>query len=153
MVLYEWSCIDAQMAVVDPTNASHDTVTCGSYSKHEWVDVENGPTSLPCYVKQWEPESDGSGTPKIMSGRRCTRKCRSDGSMSTPVRRLGTTRDCTRKDGARRCPTALPSPWTVPQMSHDDTSAKKRCHCHVIAVRKRSCCIFRTKSEVFEDPT
>jgi hypothetical protein len=43
--------------------------------------------------------------------------------MSTLVKRLGIIHDCTPMDGERRCRTALPFPWTVPQMSLDVTFA------------------------------
>jgi len=103
MALYESNYIDVQRVTAEHTRDSHDTATCGDYYKHARAAAENGRTSSACCVELLEAASDGSGIKRITFGRRFTRKCKSDGFMSTLAKKLGITHDCTLMAGERRC--------------------------------------------------
>src|SRR5258707_824223 len=89
IVLCESSCIDVRMVVADHTSDFHDMAMFGGCCRLGKVDVENGPTSSACYVEQWAVVYDGYGMLKIMYGRRSTRRCKNDGFMSMPAKKLG----------------------------------------------------------------
>lgn len=73
--------------------------------------------------------------------------------MLTPAKRHGITHDFTRKDGARRCPTALRFPSMVPPMSPDDMYGRANILSSEPAARRRFCCTSCKRLRTSEDPT
>jgi hypothetical protein len=126
---------------------------CGGYSKPGKDDVENGPTFSACYVGQSEVVLDGSGMPRTTSGRRFSLRCKNDGSMSTFVKRLGTTHDYMLKDGARRCLTASPSQLTAQLMSLAGMCERLSRHLNGTDVPRKSCSTSKMRSACYEDRT
>lgn len=147
------SCIDARTMPAEPTNASPGTATSGGYCKHGGAGVGSGQTALACSAGPLAAASAGCGTPKTMCGQRSTQSTRRDGSMSTPAKRHGTTRDSTRKDGARRCRTALRSPSMALPTSPGDTYERANILSSGPDARRTSCCTSCRRSRTFEDLT
>lgn len=91
--------------------------------------------------------------PKTTCGQKSTRSIRKDGCMSMPARRHGITRDSTRKDGARRCHTALHSLSTAPLMSPGDMYGRANIPSSGPDVLKKSCYTSYKRSRTSEDRT
>lgn len=133
-------------------NVSPDIATSGGYCKHAGAGLASGQTASACSAEPWAAESAGCGTLKIMCGQRSTQNTKRDGSMLIPARRHGITRDFTRRDGARRCPTALRSPSMVPPMSPDDMYGRANILSSEPDARRRFCCTSCKKLRTSEDP-
>lgn len=147
------NCTDARTVPVGLTNASPGTATSGGCCRHGEADAASGQTALACSAGPWAAVSAGCGTLRIMCGQRSTQNTRRDGSMLTPARRHGITHDFTRKDGARRCRTALRSPSMAPPMSLDDMYGRANILSSEPDAQRRSCCISCKRLRTFEDPT
>ena len=72
----------------------HDIVMFGQYYSQDEADVASGQTASVCCAVQSEDESGGYGTPRTMSGPRCTQSNRRDGYMSMRARKLGISLGC-----------------------------------------------------------
>jgi hypothetical protein len=127
-------------------------VMCGDYFRRERDDAANGLMSSACCAEPSVDEYDGYGTPRTTSGPKFTPSIKSDGSMSTLAKKLGITLGSTRKDGARRCRTALPSQRMAQQTSLVATSERQSMHSSATSVPKKSYFTSPTKSETFDDP-
>ena len=147
------SCTDAQTMPAGLTNVSPGTATSGGYCKHGEAGAGSGQTALACSAVPSAVVSAGYGTPKIMCGQRSSLSTRRDGSMSTPAKRHGTTHGFTRKDGARRCRTALPSPSMAPLMSLGDMYERANILSSGPDARRTSCCTSCRRLRTFEGPT